>query len=114
MDELESILDQVQNPSRYTNHELHTTPPQRPEIVLCYPDLYENGMSNLGLHIIRHILITHGYNVDRVYAPGSDLENLLTRNKICLFSLESKYPVNTFAMLGISLLLLYGCTFLLA
>ncbi|KQC12832.1 MAG: hypothetical protein APR63_10300 [Desulfuromonas sp. SDB] len=103
MDDLKSILDQVQNPSRYTNHELHSHPPQCPEIVLCYPDLYENGMSNLGLHIIRHILITHGYNVDRVYAPCSDLEKLLIRKKMRLFSLESKYPVNAFAMLGISL-----------
>ncbi len=101
-DDLEVLLNKIEHPARYTNNELNTFDDKNALIVLSYPDVYEIGMSNLGLHILRHVLIKNGFYADRVYAPGEDLEAELRKNDLPLFSLESRRPVNDFIIFGIS------------
>lgn len=71
------------------------------KVVLCYPDLYEVGMSNLGLRIIYGSL----NNIDdvvceRAFMPGLDLADYLEKNKKKLFSLETKTSLDTFDVIG--------------
>jgi len=101
-DDIEVLLNKIGHPARYTNKELYTFYDKNALIVLSYPDIYEIGMSNLGLHILRHILIKNGYHSDRVYAPGEDLETELRETNLPLFSIESRRPVNDFIIFGIS------------
>lgn len=73
-------------------------------IALCYPDVYEIGMSNLALPILYGIL---NYQPDvlaeRVFAPWVDMEAVLRERNIPLFSLESKHPLKEFDIIGFSL-----------
>ena len=71
---------------------------------LLFPDLYEIGMSHLGLELLYHIL--NQYNdiwAERVYAPALDLEEALRKQQQPLTSLESGTPLSAFDLLGISL-----------
>jgi len=105
---LNSILNQVSRPARYTGGEWNSivknweATPVR--IALCYPDVYEIGMSNLALPILYEIL-NHQPDVlaERVYAPWLDMEAILRKQSIPLFTLESKHPVKEFDIVGFSL-----------
>lgn len=71
---------------------------------LCFPDLYEVGMSNLGMRILYGILNnTSGIACERFFAPGIDLENNLRNSKSEIFSLESKKRLRDFDIIGFSL-----------
>ena len=73
-------------------------------IVLALPDVYEVGMSNLGLAILYSILNSRDDTLcERVYAPWTDAEDVLRAGQRELFALESKRPVREFDMLGFSL-----------
>ena len=73
-------------------------------IVLALPDVYEVGMSNLGLAILYSILNRRDDTLcERVYAPWTDAEDVLRAGQRELFALESKRPVREFDMLGFSL-----------
>ncbi|MBU4261902.1 MAG: TIGR03960 family B12-binding radical SAM protein [Proteobacteria bacterium] len=73
-------------------------------VVLCFPDLYEIGMSHQGLQILYQLLNSRAdLLAERVYAPDIDLERLLVENDTPLFALESRRPVADFDMLGITL-----------
>lgn len=73
-------------------------------MALCFPDLYELGMSNFGLKILYQLVNNlDGYMVDRVYAPAADLESLLRERSVPLFAFESKEPVANFDLVGFSL-----------
>jgi radical SAM family uncharacterized protein len=108
MNSLNSILTQVSKPARYSGGEWNSitkeweSTPIR--IVLCYPDVYEIGMSNLALPILYEIL-NHQPDVlaERVYAPWVDMEATLRKQHIPLFSLESKHPLKEFDIVGFSL-----------
>jgi len=108
MKNLNNILNQVSKPTRYTGGEWNSiakkwaTTPIR--IALCYPDIYEIGMSNMALPILYEIL-NHQPDVlaERVYAPWIDMETVLRRQSIPLFSLESKHPLKEFDVIGFSL-----------
>ncbi|MCM8773172.1 MAG: TIGR03960 family B12-binding radical SAM protein [Candidatus Omnitrophica bacterium] len=71
------------------------------KICLCYPDLYEVGMSNLGIRII-YALFNSFSNVvcERAFMPDQDFCDFLKRNKLTLFSLETKTPLSDFEVLG--------------
>ncbi|MBN1149937.1 DUF2344 domain-containing protein [candidate division WOR-3 bacterium] len=98
------ILFKVKHPTRYIGNEINSTlKSTEPLFLLCYPDVYEIGMSNLGIQILRHILASEGYNSERVFSPDRDLERELTLRDLPLFSLESKTPVKNFPVLGFSL-----------
>ena len=102
------ILHKVNRPARYTGGEWNSivkdwdkTPVR---LTLAYPDTYEIGMSNLAIPILYEILNRQpDVLAERVYAPWTDMEAELRRNKIPLFSLESQHPLKDFDIIGFSL-----------
>ncbi|MFA4967601.1 MAG: radical SAM protein [Candidatus Margulisiibacteriota bacterium] len=107
-DKIESILPNVRKPARYIGNELNSIHKDwdsaKLRVALAYPDLYEVGMSNLGLQILYHILNEmDDVLAERVYAPAQDMANQLTTNNLQLFSLESWTPIGKFDLLGFSL-----------
>ncbi|MBW1779682.1 MAG: TIGR03960 family B12-binding radical SAM protein [Deltaproteobacteria bacterium] len=108
-----SILDQrwfanISRPSRYLGNELNAVKkaPHRTDvsIALAFPDVYEVGMSHLGLKILYHILNAEEWlAAERVFSPWVDLETELRRRKIPLTSLESGRPLSSFDVVGFSL-----------
>ncbi|NLJ48702.1 MAG: TIGR03960 family B12-binding radical SAM protein [Candidatus Atribacteria bacterium] len=73
-------------------------------IVLGFPDIYEIGMSHLGLKILYQILNNlPGVRAERAFVPWPDLGKLMKEKNIPLFSLENKIPVRSFDMVGLSL-----------
>ncbi len=104
---IDHLLKSVEKPSRYTGDELNSIHKEhngKIKMALCYPDLYEIGMSNIGLQILYHIVNKLDYAVaERIYSPAVDMEKVLADNKLALFSLESKTSVKDFDILGFSL-----------
>ena len=107
-EKIDRILDSVVRPGRYVGNEYNVVKKSWEEtavhIVLAFPDLYEIGMSHLGLGILYHILNSHDWILaERVYSPWIDMEDRMRSARIPLFSLESKLPINKFDMIGITL-----------
>ena len=105
---LDSILSRVTKPARYSGGEWNTIVKDWDrvdvKVALAYPDLYEVGMSNLGLAILYDILNSEPHILaERVYAPWIDMESEMRANGIPLFSLESKRPLREFDIIGFSL-----------
>ncbi len=105
---LDEILYKVTRPARYTGGEWNSVVKDwdsaRVRVVLSYPDLYDVGMSNLGLAIIYDVLNQQpDVLAERVFAPWVDMEAEMRRTGLPLFSLESKRPVRDFDILGFSL-----------
>jgi len=105
---IEKVLPFVQRPSRYINREwnaVHKDPRKvAVKVALAYPDLYEVGLSNLGLQILYEILNEReDVLAERVYAPWVDMEREMRQANIPLFSLESQVPVCSFDIFGFSL-----------
>ena len=106
--ELERILPTVRKPGRYTGGELNQVVKDWQEIetrvALVFPDIYDLGMSNLGLAILYEIINQRGDALaERVYSPWTDMETALRGAEIPLYSLETKHMVKDFDILGISL-----------
>ncbi|MFC1993417.1 TIGR03960 family B12-binding radical SAM protein [Chloroflexota bacterium] len=108
MSNIDNLLYQVTKPARYTGGEWNSilkdwdkTPIR---IALAYPDLYEIGMSNLGLQILYKLINNQPDALaERVYAPWVDMEAAMRAGDIPLFSLESKRPLKDFDIIGFSL-----------
>ena len=106
MEKLNSILKRVEKPSRYTGGEFNS-----PDAVwkslnycICFPDVYEVGMSNLGIKIVAESLRTvDGVFVDECFAPWMDFGTALKENGIYLYGLSSKRPLKDFDIIGFSL-----------
>lgn len=105
---VERFLKRVQRPGRYIGREWNL--PQKDfasaEVQMCiaFPDLYEVGMSHLGLRILYEIVNqTEKYSMERVMMPAPDLEALLRQEDTPLFSLETNRPVGNFDVLGFSI-----------
>ena len=103
-----SWFPQILRPSRYINHEINTVKkdPDQVEvsIALAFPDVYEVGMSHLGLKILYHILNKESWiYAERVFCPWVDLEKMLRKERLPLWALESKRPLNEFDIIGFSL-----------
>lgn len=108
-----SILDQnwfsnIIRPSRYLGNEVNSVKkdPSRIEvsIALAFPDVYEIGMSHLGLKIIYNILNSQEWlAAERVFSPWVDLEYELRNRGIPLATLESERPLSSFDLVGFSL-----------
>ena len=108
MTNLDHILPRVTRPARYTGGEWNSITKDWDAIdvkmALAYPDLYEIGMSNLGLAILYDIVNREpNVLVERVYAPWVDMEAEMRKSAIPLFSLESKRPLKDFDIIGFSL-----------
>ncbi|MBD3272047.1 MAG: TIGR03960 family B12-binding radical SAM protein [Elusimicrobia bacterium] len=103
---LESLLPLVSRPSRYINHEwnaVHKSSVKR-SVCLCFPDIYELGISNEGLEILYHIINNDPlWRAERCYLPDYDMQEQLKTHEIPLSSLESSQPLSSFDVVGITL-----------
>jgi radical SAM family uncharacterized protein len=105
---LERILPRVAKPGRYFGGEYNQIVKDWDSIdfkvALAFPDLYDLGMSNLGLMILYDIVNKHeNLLAERVFSPWTDMEALMRQEDIPLYSLETKHPIREFDLLGISL-----------
>lgn len=102
------ILLQVEKPARYIGKEINAVYKDKELIkirfAMCFPDIYEIGMSHLGIQII-YDLLNRRDDVwcERVYSPWVDLHKIMKEDHIPLFALESQEPVKDFDFLGITL-----------
>lgn len=104
----EDILLQVRKPGQYIGEEWNVSRKDldkaRIKFALCFPDLYEVGMSNLGVRILYGILNNlEDTACERFFAPDIDMEEVLRRNSLEIFSLESKKGLSAFDIAGFSL-----------
>jgi radical SAM family uncharacterized protein len=105
---LERILPTVTKPARYTGGEWNSIVKDWETCdvrwALAFPDIYEIGMSNLGLAILYDILNRQdGVLAERVYAPWTDMERSMRATGLPLFSLENRRPLTEFDVLGFGL-----------
>ncbi len=105
---LESLLHQVEKPSRYIGGEINTFNKEISEDMIrfcfAFPDVYEVGMSHLGMQIIYNLLNQQtDVFCERVFAPWSDMEKAMRDRQIKLFTLEKKSPVGDMDILGFTL-----------
>ena len=105
---IEEVLPRVARPARYVGGELNSirkaAESANIRVALAFPDVYEVGMSNLGLRILYHVLNSiDDVAAERVFAPAPDMEAEMRRERIPLFSLESVLPVKDFDLVGFSL-----------
>jgi radical SAM family uncharacterized protein len=103
----EELLLGVRKPARYIGQEYNSVkkPWDKTDVkfCLCYPDLYEIGMSNLGLKILYHILNKRNDVLcERCFTPWTDMEQAMRDHNLPLFSLESRAPVLDFDIVGFS------------
>lgn len=104
----EEILLAVSNPARYTGGEIGSVMKQKASVRLrfafCFPDVYEIGMSHLGIQIL-YDMFNKREDVwcERVYSPWPDLSDIMKEKNIPLFALESQDNVREFDFLGITL-----------
>lgn len=104
----EQILMQVEKPARYIGNEVNAVMKNAEEIkvrfAMCFPDVYEIGMSHLGIQIIYDMLNSfEDVWCERVYSPWVDLDKIMREQHIPLFALESQDPIRNFDFLGITL-----------
>ncbi len=104
----DEILLSIQQPARYIGGEVNMTvkDPSQMDIrfAMCFPDVYEIGMSHLGIQILYHMFNRREDTYcERVYSPWTDLDKVMREEKIPLFALESQDPVKDFDFLGITL-----------
>ncbi|RMG07513.1 MAG: TIGR03960 family B12-binding radical SAM protein, partial [Planctomycetota bacterium] len=105
---MDDLLSRVERPSRYLGNEpgaIRKDPAQVSfTVALSYPDLYEIGMSNTGLHILYYLLNQEPeVAAERVYLPERDLEALLRDSGRPLCTLENRVPLDRVDLLGIQL-----------
>lgn len=102
------ILMSVEKPARYIGNEINMVKKNPDEVdirfCMCFPDVYEIGMSHLGIQILYDLFNKREDTYcERVYSPWMDLDKILREKKIPLFALESQQPVKDFDFLGITL-----------
>jgi radical SAM family uncharacterized protein len=105
---LERILPRVTKPGRYTGGEYNQVVKDWNQInykvALAFPDIYDLGMSNLGLMILYDIINKHRHLLaERVYSPWVDMEAMMREINLPLFSLETKHAIRNFDLLAFSL-----------
>ncbi|MDD5492021.1 MAG: B12-binding domain-containing radical SAM protein, partial [bacterium] len=105
---IDDFLLEVERPARYTDNEYNSIHKDWDttdiKMVLAFPDIYEIGMSNLGLKILYYIANSRPDTLaERVYSPWVDMEKALTTRNLPLFSLESKRPLKEFDIIGFTL-----------
>ncbi len=104
----DEILMQVEKPARYIGNEVNSVIKNKEEMdirfCMCFPDIYEIGMSHLGIQIL-YSMFNSWDDVwcERVYSPWIDLDRIMRSRQIPLFALESQEPVKNMDFLGITL-----------
>ncbi len=104
----DEILMSIEKPARYIGGEVNAVIKDKEKVdvrfAMCFPDVYEIGMSHLGIQILYDMF--NRYDdvwCERVYSPWVDLDRLMREQNIPLFALESQDPVKAFDFLGITL-----------
>lgn len=104
----DEILLSVQQPARYIGGEVNMVnkDPSKVDVrfAMCFPDVYEIGMSHLGIQIL-YDMFNRREDVycERVYSPWTDLDKIMRGKRIPLFAVESQDPIKDFDFLGITL-----------
>ena len=104
----DEILLQVDKPARYVGGEVNMVKKNISDVdirfAFCFPDVYEVGMSHLGLQILYYFLNRRDDTYcERAFAPWTDMEEKMRLNGIKLFSLESQSPLKDFDFVGFTL-----------
>ena len=104
----EEILMQVEQPARYIGGEVNAVMKDKKDVdvrfCMCFPDVYEIGMSHLGIQILYDMFNKQeGVWCERVYSPWPDLDKIMREKSIPLFALESQDKVKDFDFLGITI-----------
>ena len=104
----DEILMTVEKPARYIGNEVNSVVKDKAQVdirfCMCFPDVYEIGMSHLGIQILYDMFNRmDGVWCERVYSPWPDLDAIMKEQKIPLFALESQDPIRAFDFLGITL-----------
>ncbi|NLJ57283.1 MAG: TIGR03960 family B12-binding radical SAM protein [Tissierellia bacterium] len=104
---LDRELLKVEKPARYVGSELNSLVKDKDidiRFAFAFPDTYEVGMSHTGMHILYH-LMNSMENVwcERVFAPWTDMEEIMRKNNIPLYGLESKDELTAFDFVGFTL-----------
>ena len=104
----DEILLNIEKPARYIGGEVNSVMKDKEKVdirfAMCFPDVYEIGMSHLGIQILYDMFNRRGDTwCERVYSPWSDLDKVLREKNIPLFALESQDPVRDFDFLGITI-----------
>ncbi len=105
---LDRVLLSVQKPARYVGGEFNSVVKDWDAVTLrvamAFPDIYDLGMSNLGLMILYGLINDQpDMFADRVYSPWTDMEAVMRSEGLPLYGLESKHPLRDFDLIGISL-----------
>lgn len=104
----DEILMKIEKPARYIGNEVNMVK-KNPDNVdirfcMCFPDVYEIGMSHLGIQILYDMFNKReDVYCERVYSPWPDLDQIMREERIHLFSLETQSPVKQFDFLGFTL-----------
>ncbi len=104
----DEILLSIEKPARYIGGEVNSVMKDKEKVdirfAMCFPDVYEIGMSHLGIQILYDMFNRREDTwCERVYSPWLDLDKVLKEKKIPLFALESQDPVRDFDFLGITI-----------
>lgn len=103
----DDILLKIEKPARYLGNEVNHVvkdPKGKIRFAMCFPDVYEIGMSHLGIQILYDLLnAREDVYCERVYSPWMDLDAVMREKKIPLFALESQDPIKDFDFLGITI-----------
>ena len=104
----EDILLSIEKPARYIGNEVNSVMKDKNKtdvrFAMCFPDVYEIGMSHLGIQILYSMF--NAFDdvwCERVYSPWTDLHKIMKERNIPLFALESQDPIKDFDFLGITL-----------
>lgn len=104
----DDILMKIEKPARYIGNEVNSVMKKKEEVdirfAMCFPDVYEIGMSHLGIQIL-YDMFNRREDVwcERVYSPWTDLDKIMREKQIPLFALESQDPIKEFDFLGITI-----------
>ncbi len=104
----DEILLKIEKPARYIGNEVNSVIKDKEQVnirfAMCFPDVYEIGMSHLGIQIL-YDMFNRWDDVwcERVYSPWMDLDQIMREEHILLFALESHDPIKEFYFLGITI-----------
>ena len=104
----DEILLSIEKPERYIGNEVNSVTKNKADVdirfAMCFPDVYEIGMSHLGIQILYGMFNSYeDVWCERVYSPWTDMDAVLREKDIPLFALESQDPVKDFDFLGFTL-----------
>ena len=104
----DDILMKVEKPARYIGNEVNAVVKDKEKVnvrvAMCFPDVYEIGMSHLGIQILYDMFNSmEDVWCERVYSPWVDLDAIMRKEHIPLFALESQDPIMEFDFLGITI-----------